>query len=90
VIYKDIVTILFGGAWVILGLLLATGKVRIVIQYPKEEQPAPWPEKKEDEEPVANYVKPAEKEKPVEKVAPKRRSRPARTTKVRPPVTSAL
>jgi hypothetical protein len=59
-----IITILFGGAWVVLGLLLAAGKVRFVMRYRKEEQPAPWPEEKdaEDEEPVANYVKSVESE----------------------------
>jgi hypothetical protein len=78
---------------VIVGALLLTGKLKLVVAYKDEEQPAPWPQREEpaDEEPVANYVKPVEEEeKPAQKVAPKRRSRPTRTTKQRPPATPAV
>ena len=69
----------------IVGLLLLSGKVRLVINYPESEKPSVWPEEPEEEEnaPVANYVKPLEAVKPPTLVsdAPKRRrGRPRKET----------
>lgn len=68
----NILVFILAGIDLIVGLLLLTGKVKLVINYSEEEQPAPWPER--DEEESDNYVKPLEVVKPPTLVeAPKRK-----------------
>jgi hypothetical protein len=63
--------LILGTIGMAVGLLLLVGKVKLVIVYPEEEQPVPWPE---PEEQVDNYSKPLEQPKPPTLVeAPKRR-----------------
>jgi hypothetical protein len=59
----------------VIGLLLLTGKLKLVINYPEDEQTAPWPDPKDEEKKdVDNYVKPLEQPKPPTLLeAPKRR-----------------
>ncbi len=85
--YKDIITILLGGAWIVFGLLLASGKLKLTIRYRDEEQQSDWPVK-EEEETVDNYVKPLEMTKPpmIVETPKRKRGRPRResTTPISP------
>ena len=81
---QDILTAVLGGAWIAFGLLLLSAKLKIVIVYRDDEQPAPWSEK--DEEEPDNYVKPLEVAKPPTLVeTPKRKRGRPRKVLATPP-----